>query len=115
MDWLDDAVCRTVDPEAWFPEVSNEYNPAVSICASCPVQRQCLKMSFDIRAEYGIWGGLPAHKRVKKQRSYINRSKPDRERMIDSLLNEIDEVVEQRAESMAASRERELAKKRKAA
>lgn len=93
-EWVEQATCRSVDPEVWFPEIPAHSHQAVALCVQCPVQRQCLKYSFDTRAEFGVWGGMGSVKRTKLLRTYTARSKADRERLIDRLLNEIDDEVE---------------------
>lgn len=113
MDWVDQAVCRSIDPELWFPEKGGSTHAARRVCVTCPVQRQCLKYSFDIRAEFGIWGGMPASHREKAQESYIKRTKRDRDRMIDNLLNKIDEDVEAGLEGIAATKERDSERKKR--
>lgn len=76
-DWREEARCRSVDPEMWFPntgQMSHENHMAVKICQGCPVKEPCLEAGLD--AEFGIFGGLTGpersslrHKRRLSQRS----------------------------------------------
>lgn len=100
-EWVEQATCRSVDPELWFPDNPRQSYHAIALCVQCPVQRQCLKLSLDTKAEFGVWGGLGSTHRIKVQRTYTTRSKADRERMIDRLLNEIDEDIEAILEEQA--------------
>jgi WhiB family transcriptional regulator, redox-sensing transcriptional regulator len=66
-DWMVDAACRGMDTEKWFVFGGPAAQPAIKICARCPVARQCLQ--FALRCEsgadkrYGIFGGLgPEHR-----------------------------------------------------
>ena len=41
--WKERGTCRQTDPELWFADTSRRTKArAKSICASCPVRRQCL-------------------------------------------------------------------------
>jgi len=56
---MEQAGCRAVDPDLFFPEGKNkreqEYN-AKQICASCPIITDCLQFAIDNK-QVGIWGG----------------------------------------------------------
>jgi hypothetical protein len=65
-DWHEKAECRGRDPEAWFPDprktLEEEIEAALgvkTVCASCPVVRECLEAGFQNQysMEFGIWGG----------------------------------------------------------
>lgn len=62
-DWRDDASCRTVDPELFFPigngpEAKREAHQAKAVCFRCPVRETCLRWALDTGQTGGIWGGL---------------------------------------------------------
>jgi WhiB family transcriptional regulator, redox-sensing transcriptional regulator len=67
--WLDQAACRELDPERFFPE-SGEHTKAAeakATCASCQVRDQCLdlavKAAGGLDADHGVFGGtLPAER-----------------------------------------------------
>jgi hypothetical protein len=52
------AVCVTVDPDAWYPQVGEPGTQARSICRTCPAQVECLQDAVEMNEIYGIWGGL---------------------------------------------------------
>lgn len=66
--WMDQAACGEGHPDAWFPE-QGEPNTllhaayARRICASCPVQAQCLQMAMDNPELEGIWAGTSRSER----------------------------------------------------
>jgi WhiB family transcriptional regulator, redox-sensing transcriptional regulator len=67
--WLDQAACRELDPERFFPE-SGEHTKAAeakAICAACQVRDHCLdlavKAAGGLDADHGVFGGtLPAER-----------------------------------------------------
>lgn len=69
--WEDDAACRTVDPDLFFPMGSHghmtgrEIKAAQRVCGGCPVRRECLRYALKnpAKAGPGIWGGLTAQQR----------------------------------------------------
>lgn len=70
-DWTLDAACRGADPGVFYPDErrSDAANPeAITICARCPVARECLTYALEHREEHGIWGGLNPSQRRQIQR-----------------------------------------------
>jgi WhiB family redox-sensing transcriptional regulator len=67
--WLDQAACRDMDPERFFPE-SGEHTKAAeakAICGSCQVRDHCLELAVKaaggLDADHGVFGGtLPAER-----------------------------------------------------
>lgn len=65
-NWFDKASCKRLHGSLWFPPVDHEnqqlfYDVAVTVCASCPVWKECLKLGE--KETHGMWGGLtPAEK-----------------------------------------------------
>ena len=67
--WLDQAACRDLDPERFFPE-SGEHTKAAeakTICGSCQVRDHCLdlavKAAGGLDHDHGVFGGtLPAER-----------------------------------------------------
>lgn len=70
-DWVDEAMCSQVDPEAFFPDTAGRtasqakaYDTARSICHQCPVMQQCREqvMEFErgtsVYQRFGMFGGL---------------------------------------------------------
>lgn len=67
-DWRDDATCRTVDPELFFPsghgsEVTAMEEQAKQICSGCPVREECLDAALEAGDYTGVWGGLSEKER----------------------------------------------------
>lgn len=68
-DWMTDAACIEIGPEAFFPSpVSNgpnrAANKATRICHSqCPVEADCLQYALANELEHGIFGGLTERER----------------------------------------------------
>lgn len=70
--WRDDALCREVDPEAFFPPRGGSARPAKRICARCPSIAPCClteALSYPASDDYGIRGGLSERerKRIRQQ------------------------------------------------
>lgn len=56
--WQENASCRGVDAELFFPATEEEAIPAKTICATCPVRTACLAFALERKERFGIWGGL---------------------------------------------------------
>lgn len=61
--WVDQALCREADPDAWFPDVGGSTRAVVAVCGRCPVTAQCLTHALDTHETRGVWGGLTPHQR----------------------------------------------------
>lgn len=68
--WIEYAVCRSIDPEAFFPERGEDWKSPQKVCtSSCPVRLQCLdsamryELGRDRKQRYGLAGGLTPKKR----------------------------------------------------
>lgn len=73
-EWKLDGVCRTVDPDMWFPEPPNSGFQAKKLCVRCPVKDECLDYAMTNNEKFGVWGGLSAHERKKLRRRIKNAS-----------------------------------------
>jgi WhiB family redox-sensing transcriptional regulator len=67
--WLDQAACRDLDPERFFPESGEQTKAAEAkaICADCQVRDRCLELAVKaaggIDHDHGVFGGtLPAER-----------------------------------------------------
>jgi WhiB family transcriptional regulator, redox-sensing transcriptional regulator len=67
--WLDQAACRDLDPERFFPESGEQTKAAEAkaICAACQVRDQCLELAVKAAGgldhDHGVFGGtLPAER-----------------------------------------------------
>src|SRR6266568_643815 len=62
-EWTLAAACQFVDAEIFFPERGGSTREAKMVCASCPVQADCLADALAHQDRFGIWGGLSEHER----------------------------------------------------
>ena len=70
LEWMNDAVCRQVDYELFFPEGGGSSVVARKVCNNCEVKTECLSYALEFPAMIGIWGGTTAKQRQKlKQRT----------------------------------------------
>ena len=82
--WQDEAACRGVDPDIFFPSKGNtaEVRRAKSFCRSCPVVDECLdawldySFAKDWRDDAGIVGNTTPNERraVRTARLQLARS-----------------------------------------
>lgn len=73
-EWREDALCRQVGPEIFYPEPGEGCNIAryaKRICLACPVRAACLNEAIQNHEQYGIWGGL-----TERERLLLNRGEP---------------------------------------
>lgn len=70
MKWMRQAKCSGMSSEIFFPTPKKtkvnpvQYKVALSVCAVCPVQKQCLDYALKLRMlEDGIFGGKMPHQR----------------------------------------------------
>lgn len=65
--WREQAACRGVAQQQFFPRKTGtaivEIDKAKRLCATCPVQPQCLEFALLTRQEFGVWGGTTEHER----------------------------------------------------
>ena len=68
--WVVFGACRDSDADAdtFFPSTREATEKAMAICASCPVQIECLEYALEARERFGVWGG-----RTEKQRRQMLR------------------------------------------
>ncbi len=66
--WMDLGLCTQTDPEAFFPERGGSARAAKRVCASCPVQEQCLEYALRNDERFGVWGGLSERERRRLKR-----------------------------------------------
>jgi WhiB family redox-sensing transcriptional regulator len=68
-EWKLSAVCASVDPSLWFPEVGPPSNKAKELCGLCPVQVECLDYALEQEAGesflWGLYGGKTPTERWK--------------------------------------------------
>lgn len=59
-DWMDEAACRDIDPEAFFRKPAAE---ALATCAECSVVGMCRRYALENDIKYGTWGSLTEDER----------------------------------------------------
>lgn len=64
MNWMDDAACKGMDTDIFYP-VAGEVAAARAICRRCPVQTECFQWSLDVEDEHAILGGVAAFTRKR--------------------------------------------------
>lgn len=71
----DDALCKEIDPELWFPQhkgtggLKDSYfnmRTAKQFCLECPIVLNCLMSAVKTQELHGIWGGS-----TPRERRYI--------------------------------------------
>jgi WhiB family redox-sensing transcriptional regulator len=62
-DWIDKGLCRGADPDLFYPERGESTREAKSVCAICPVKRECLEYGVSNVEKFGIWGGASERER----------------------------------------------------
>ncbi len=67
-EWMDDALCATTDPEAFFPEKGGSTRDAKRICLACDVKDQCLQYALENDERFGIYGGFSERERRRLRR-----------------------------------------------
>jgi WhiB family redox-sensing transcriptional regulator len=68
--WHENAACRKVSPDLFFPEGATNIDAAKALCQSCEVRPDCLDFALTTGQEYGIWGGLEPSER-KRRKKYL--------------------------------------------
>lgn len=63
--WQEDASCRGVDADLFFPATEDEAGPAKAICETCPVRLACLAFAIERNEKFGVWGGLTEKERAR--------------------------------------------------
>jgi WhiB family transcriptional regulator, redox-sensing transcriptional regulator len=66
--WRDQAACRGLDTDVFFPLTDEEAGEAKAVCATCPVRELCLEYALVTRQDDGVWGGLTETERRRLRR-----------------------------------------------
>ena len=57
-DWMDDAACKGMDTNIFFPERGESCEEAKAICRRCPVNDDCREYALSMGSRIqGVWGG----------------------------------------------------------
>lgn len=73
-DWRNEARCRDVDSELFFPvgetgRAAIQTEEAKAVCRACPAVEECLQYALDEDIPHGVFGGLTERERASIQRS----------------------------------------------
>ena len=66
--WRDEAACRGLDTDVFFPLTEEEAAEAKAVCAACPVRELCLEYALVTWQDDGVWGGLTETERRRMRR-----------------------------------------------
>ncbi len=79
--WMREAACRDCPPNLFFPERGESTEPALAVCAACPVIQECYDYCSSMSPmPDGIWGGTTAAGRNGSRR----RQRARRLRLVES-------------------------------
>ncbi len=75
-DWAFEASCALPGAPNMFPHDNDlrGIGDAKSVCASCPVSRECLASALRNGDQYGVWGGYTAEERRLIRRRAARRA-----------------------------------------
>ena len=74
--WTESAVCRSTDPDLFFPEVGKSGFQAKKICSDCPVRAECLSEALNAGDDlWGIWAGFGMRERAGLRDKLTNRGR----------------------------------------
>jgi WhiB family transcriptional regulator, redox-sensing transcriptional regulator len=80
--WRQQAACRGVDLDLFYPKRGESAGPARQVCAQCPVRQACLEYALSNRIASGIWGGLTERERRPLQSRLVQAERLDRDRAV---------------------------------
>jgi len=63
-DWTDDALCRGMPLEWFFPPTGGHHTQGKKVCARCPVMEECLVWAMVTEQPDGLWGGKTTRERA---------------------------------------------------
>lgn len=81
MEWLDQAACREMDPDIFFPSSGGaigheETERAKAACSRCGVSTHCRDWAIETNQVEGIWGGLSLTERrrhARRERTHLRK------------------------------------------
>lgn len=71
LTWWDDAACREIGGDSFYPEQGESNAEAKRICFRCPVRAECLEEALGHHKTYGgwgLWGGVTEDERRRMVR-----------------------------------------------
>jgi WhiB family redox-sensing transcriptional regulator len=76
---MEEAACRSSNPDVFYPARGESTEDAKAICQQCPVRQECLDHAIEKRELQGVWGALS----VRERRHEVQR------RLREARLNAI--------------------------
>ncbi|WP_223297559.1 WhiB family transcriptional regulator [Catenulispora acidiphila] len=74
-EWHEQAACRDHDTDLFFDPAHERHSDRVrreqaakKICATCPVQAECLRFAESTPERFGVWGGTTQRERATHRR-----------------------------------------------
>lgn len=64
-NWMDTAICRSLDSSLFFPEDGQRSAEAKLVCSTCIHQSACLEYAVQHGIRDGVWGGVAERDRRK--------------------------------------------------
>jgi WhiB family transcriptional regulator, redox-sensing transcriptional regulator len=73
-DWRAGALCRSTDPDLFFPVGTTglalvQIEQAKTVCRTCPSQAPCLEYALETNQDSGVWGGCSEEERRVMRRA----------------------------------------------
>ena len=69
-DWKEDAACRGMDTDLFYPELGELGSDAKTVCRRCEARVACLDYALQARDRDGIFGGFTERQRLKVARDH---------------------------------------------
>ena len=76
LNWIRDDACRDIETAIFFPVTDDGAIAAKRVCATCPVQKPCLKFALFTNQDDGVWGGASEDERRSIRRTGRYPRKP---------------------------------------
>jgi WhiB family redox-sensing transcriptional regulator len=68
LKWMNDALCRQIDHDMFFPEPNTVPHDAKKACSLCRVRIECLEYALTFNSIEGVWGGTTPNERKAMMR-----------------------------------------------
>jgi WhiB family redox-sensing transcriptional regulator len=65
LEWHEEAACRDMGPEIFFPTSGDALEPARRVCARCAVIAKCRMTALNDPSLQGVWAGTSARERTR--------------------------------------------------
>ena len=66
IDWMDEANCKNMDTNLFFPNLGQNYDPFIEeVCMECSVIEECAWYANETSADFGMFGGMSPNDRHK--------------------------------------------------